>query len=918
MSVSEPAAISVSDSTALDTGLSAAQVVDSRLRHGSNALPATEQISWWRQYIAEFQDPTIVVLSAAAALAIILSVAAGETPLDGIAIVVAVIVATTIGFFNEYRAERDFEQLKGEFERTLTTVVRAGRDERLTFDQVVVGDLVKLEPGALVPADGAVRRSSDLSVDTAPIDGESMPKSWEDDTNQGLLLRGYRIASGTALMQITAVGTHTMMWEQVIARLEAGRANDLKTRTPLQERLDILAEQIGRYGLYAALAILGVLLFRTGIMVSNGQTLTVHGLPVTPGLNGPTLLLLVQYILVAITIVVVAVPEGLPLAVTVSLALSARSIARDHSLVRRPRATETIGQTDVICTDKTGTLTENRMRVQRVYWRANAIPADQIGSLANDPALPMLALAIALNSTAAVEKLNGASGLELEYVGNPTEAGLLAWLMANGQDYRQWRHAAELERQDAFSSTRKSMESVVRHAGKRYRLVKGAPEIVMAQCSLIETADGAAQILPYHHALNDEIASMSAQAMRILAIAYEPLDGEPTPNLRLLALFGLADPIRAGVREALQQCRAAGIDVKMVTGDNLDTARAIALQLGMIDRDDSEQTWLAADWRELPFERRQEIAQSLRVLARALPGDKEELVALLQEKRLVVAVTGDGVNDAPALQRADVGVAMGIRGTDIAKQASDIVLLDDNFRSLVRAVHWGRALFENIQKFIQFQLTINLSALAIIFFGTLLGITGEPGEPPLTVIQLLWINLIMDTFAVIALCLEPPTPDQMERVPKGRTAPFITRAMSTNIALMGMFFTVLILALTAWLRGDGDYSLTDSATVFSTYVFLQVFNEINARSLNPSHSPFQGLLRNRAFWAVIAVIVIGQVLMTQIGGPLGANVFRTAPLPLGTWALIIVGSSTALIFGELTRLIRNRMNPEKSAQAVTA
>ena len=901
--------------TVLDSGLSTAEVLSSRAAYGSNALPESAQTPWWRQLFSEFQDATIIVLLLAAVLAIGLSLVVNETPLDGIAILIAVTIATSVGFFNGYRAERDFERLKAEFERTLATVIRDGRTTRVTFDQIVVGDIVALDTGSLLPADGEVRRYSDLSIDTAPLDGESMPKIWEDleaDSRQRTLLRGYRIATGTALLQVTAVGTHTQMWEQIVSRLEAGRIRDLETRTPLQERLDTLAEQIGRYGLYAALAILAALLIRTGLILHGGQTLTIYGNPLMPGLNGPTLLLLVQYILVAITIVVVAVPEGLPLAVTVSLALSARSIARDNSLVRKPKATETIGQTDVICTDKTGTLTENRMQVQRVYWRGRSILTDQVAAFPSDPLRPILTMALALNSTAAVERSKSKidQSEQLDYIGNPTEAGLLAWLMTNGDDYHAWRRDVILERQDAFSSTRKSMESVVSYNGKRYRLVKGAPEIVIAECRFLEAADGLTPINPFSLTLTTELSAMSVQAMRTLAVAYEPLPAagqsiDPEESgLRLLALFGLADPVRQGVADALRACERAGIDVKMVTGDNIETARAVALQLGLITPDATDQIWQAVDWRLLPFDQRLLAARKLRVLARALPADKEELVAILQSARLVVAVTGDGVNDAPALQRADVGVAMGLRGTDIAKQASDIVLLDDNFSSLVRAVHWGRALFDNIQKFIQFQLTINLSALAIVFFGTLFGLTGEPGQPPLTVIQLLWINLIMDTFAVIALCLEPPTPAQMDRPPKGRTAPFITRQMWTSILTMSTFFTVAILALTVWLRADGVYSLTDSAIVFSTYVLLQVFNEINARSLNPNESPLRGLFKNRAFMGVLALIVVVQVVMTQIGGRVGADVFRTAPLSAETWFLIVIGSGTALVFGEMVRFVR--------------
>lgn len=886
----------------LDSGLTDAQVAASRAEHGSNTLPASKHSPWWQQYLAGYREPTILVLIGAAAIATVLSLLTGKAPLDGIAIIVAVFIATTVNFVNEFRAEQDFERLKSEFERNLVTVVRNGRVERITADQVVVGDIVRLETGTLIPADGLIVQSVELMIDTAPIDGESMPKEKGGDSTgepeQYSLLRGYRVTEGTASMVVTAVGTSTAMWMEVVNRLEIGRSNDLTERTPLQERLDHLASLIARVGLWAALGVLLALLGRTALMVASGHTITLHGAPIVLGLNGDTLLLLVEYILVAVTVIVVAVPEGLPFAVTISLALSARAIARDNNLVRKPKATETIGQTNVICTDKTGTLTENRMTVQHVFAYTQRYDADRLIALKDQPALEMIALTAALNSTAAVEQRDGRA----EYIGNPTEAALLAWLERNGQDYRRWRREVALETQSAFSSARKTMETVVTYKGQHYRLVKGAPEIVIAQCSLLETSEGPALIAAYRPTLEAELEMMSGQAMRTLALAYEPLTDDPTPALRLLALFGLADPVRAGVAEAIKQCRSAGIDVKMITGDNIATATAISRQLGLID--EPSQVVLASDFRTMPVDQRRKIALSLRVLARAVPSDKEELVSLLQQARLVVTVTGDGVNDAPALQRADVGVAMGIRGTDIAKQASDIVLLDDNFRSIVRAVHWGRALFENIQSFIQFQLTINVSALAIVFFSTLLGLTPEPGEPPLTVIQLLWVNLIMDTLAVLALCLEPPSPEQMYHKPKGRTEPFITRSMWTNILLMATFFTVAILGLLALVQRDGVFTLRESTIVFAVYVFFQVFNEINARSVDPKRSPFRGILRNRSFLLILGLIVVIQVAITQIGGPIGEQVFRTQPLSLETWLLILAGTSTALIFGETMRRLR--------------
>ncbi len=900
-------------SAPIDVGLTAAQVSTSRQQHGSNALPGAARVPWWTQYLSGFRDPTIVVLISAAMLAILLSVLTGKAPLDGIAILIAVFIATTVGFVNEFRAEQDFERLKSEFERNLATVVRDGVVERITVDQVVVGDIVRLETGSLVPADGKIIQSVELMIDTAPIDGESMPKERGSeltaDPEQFTLVRGHRVTQGTASMVVQAVGTETEMWTQVVNRLEVGRTADLTERTPLQERLDKLATNIGRFGLVAAIFVFLALVGRSALIVVLGGHLTLHGEPLLIGMNGDTLLLLVEYVLVAITVVVVAVPEGLPLAVTVSLALSARNIANDNNLVRKPKATETIGQTNVICTDKTGTLTENRMTVQQLYVYNERLELDRVNSLVSHPALPMLALAAALDSTASVER----HGDRLEYIGNPTEGALLAWLEANGQDYRDWRRKATLESQSAFSSTRKSMETVVTYEGQQYRLVKGAPEMVIAQCAWVETAQGPALIEGFHATLNAELEAMSGKAMRTLALAYEPISDDPEPTTRLLALFGFADPVRAGVIEAIQQCRSAGIDVKMITGDNIATATAISRQLGLIDSLD--QVVLASDFRTMSITARREAALRLRVLARAIPSDKEELVGILQKERLVVTVTGDGVNDAPALQKADVGVAMGIRGTDIAKQASDIVLLDDNFRSIVRAVHWGRALFENIQSFIQFQLTINLSALAIVFFATLLGLTNEPGEPPLTVIQLLWINLIMDTLAVLALCLEPPSPEQMRQKPKGRSEPFITPAMWINILTMAAFFTVAILGLIAFLHSDGVYGVLDSAIVFSTYVFFQVFNEINARSIDPSRSPFKGILRNRMFLIILALIVVIQIGITQIGGRLGEQVFRTTPLSVGTWLLILLGASSALLFGEIMRNVRRLFSAQRPSGA---
>jgi Ca2+-transporting ATPase len=893
------------------SGLTEAQVLESRQRFGTNSLPTVKRIPWWRQYLEGFRDRTILILLGAAILAVILGFLSKEIPFDGIAILCAVFIATTTSFINEYRAEADFEQLKSVFERNTAIVIRDGTERKITFDQVVVGDLVDLSAGYLVPADGRIVRSADLAIDTAPLDGESVPKEkgvGGNDPDYARLLRGYRVIEGTAQMVVTAVGTGTAMWVQIVQRMQQGREDERRMRTPLEERLDGLANKIGLIGFVASFLIFATLILRSLVILATDGRLTLHGNAIDVGLNSQSLLLLLDYVLVAATVVVVAVPEGLPMAVTISLALSARRIARDNTLVRSSKAVETVGQVNVICTDKTGTLTENHMVVQRVYVHGQSLVGPLINQMGKHPAFPLLALNLAVNATAA---LHYDDGKGVEYLGNPTEAALLAWLESNGQSYRALREQAVLRHQIAFSSATKLMMSTVTLDGHAYTLIKGAPEVVMEKCAWVQTDQGAAPIHEHRAAIQAEVEAQAAESMRTLAIAFKPLpDGLFTAMTAdseaiLLAVIGLADPIRQGVPEAIQLCRSAGIDVKMVTGDNALTALSIAQQLGLIDHPD--QVLLASELYAMPLAQKRQCAHELRVLARAVPSDKEDLVRLLQEDRLVVAVTGDGINDGPALQRADVGIAMGVRGTDVAKEVSNIVLLDDNFATIVRAVHWGRALFENIQRFLQFQLTITFSALAIIFFSTLFGLTGEPGESPLTVIQLLWINLIMDTLAVLAYCKEPATPDQMQHKPKGRTEPFITPAMRTNVILMSSYFTLAILILIAILRADGIFDLHDSAIIFSTYVFLQIFNEINARSLDPNHSPLQGLTRNPTLLALISFIAIVQLIMTQIGGTVGQEVFRTAPLPLGTWLLILLVASTSLLVGEASRLVRRRV-----------
>jgi len=636
------------------------------------------------------------------------------------------------------------------------------------------------------------------------------------------------------------------------------------------------------------------------------------------GLNAATFDQIVRFVIVAVTIVVVAVPEGLPMAVNVSLAFSMKKITQDKNLVRKLMACETIGAANVICSDKTGTLTENRMTVMQVHLDETRLTGTDVNRMNAHRLFDLLRLSAAVNSTAHLIPKDG----RMVPDGNSTEGALLQWIAAHEVDYRQLRESCEIVKRVPFSSQTKIMTSVIRVDSQLLVLTKGAPDRVLSHCAAVETSTGVRPVAAYTPVLHEELDYMTSQAMRVLALAYKWLPDQDVSkvdinsDLTLLALIGISDPMRQDVPHAIVEARNAGIDVKMITGDDPKTARVLAEELGLLDSDAIVME--GHEFRAMPDEDVMGILPHLRVLARAEPLDKLRLVNLLQDQRQVVAMTGDGTNDAPALKKADVGLSMGLSGTEVAKEASDIVLLDDNFKSIVRAVHWGRALYENIQKFIQFQLTINVSALATAFLSPLLNIFLVPLfgirllEVPLTVTQLLWVNLIMDTLAVLALCLEPPAPDTMKRPPVGRTVPFITRTMWENILGMGAYFTVVLLILQAtnFLGADKGQVREFPAVIFTTYVFFQVFNEFNCRSLNPMRSAFDGLWASRNFLAVVALIVIVQVLLTQFGGA----VFNTAPLPVDLWAKILLLTSTALIFGEGVRFIRrSRMKAEAKA-----
>lgn len=968
----------------LHDGLAADQVTRNRQLYGGNDITPARKEPLWKQFLRKFDDPTIHILLVCAVLSLAAGAYKGVSAGDwlGIAesagILVAALIATGVGFLLEWRADRAFDLLRKEYENLTVKVTRDGRFATIPVGELVAGDLVHLESGDKVPADGLLVSTNNLTVDQSFWNGETEPAvkdgTGDPDDKRGscFLVGGTNVVDGSATMLVIAVGDSSERGI-IIRDIQTTR----REQTPLERKLQDLADVINIAGTGAAVLIFASVFTSTalrgelgGSLAPAGRTVLLttvlmiigalavfaltrgrrhHGSLVpsflaagcavfvavlgsvfiwgTPfagqgsaltnlvtGVVSPTL----EVLILAVTIIVIAVPEGLPMAVSISLALSARNIRKDNNLVRKMIAAETIGSADVIFSDKTGTMTLNRMSLATLSTRGRSYardPQDGEGALEDVHVDSLLALGIAANSTCHIDDRGG----ELRFVGNSTEGALLKWLQERGVSYTDMReqHPA-LHRQD-FSSQRKIMSTVVRDGDQFWLLVKGAPERVLDRCVDVETADRqTAPMDSLEPGLQRVLAGMAEREMRTLAIAYRRMASESDvrdDGLTLQALAGIVDPVRADVPAAVSTAHRAGIDVKMVTGDSPATARAVAIRAGVWSDDAILLT--GEQFEAMTDEELRVTAPRLKVLARSEPMQKKRLVEILQSLGHVVAVTGDGTNDAPALRTADVGISMGLRGTDVAKEASDIVLVDDNFGSIIRAVHWGRTLYENIQKFLQFQLSINLSALMIAFVSPLLalamGLLTQAGiqilphadfrEMPLTILQLLWINLIMDTLAALALSLEPKRDELMNDRPKRRTESFVTHNMLSNILIMSAWFiaVTLFMQATGWYLGvDRTDTRQVSSVVFTSYVFMQIFNLFNARSVRPDKSAFTGLKHSATFWSVVVLITAIQVGLTQFGG----TTFSTAPLPALVWLRILALGLATVAIGEASRAWR--------------
>ena len=860
-------------------GLTDEQVKQSREQHGKNVLTPPQRTSLWKLYLDKYRDPIIQILLVAAFVSLILAFIE-KNFMETIGIFVAVFLATTVGFYFERDAAKKFNLLTALSEEQPVKVRRNGKVMEIPRHDVVVGDVVLVEVGDEVPADGELIVCNDLQINESTLTGEPVTEKSLEGGGDGayprnVILRSTMVMNGRGEFVVTAVGDATE-----IGKVAKKSTEQTSVETPLHMQLDKLAKMISKVGSVVSVAAFFIFL--------------IHDILTNPAWGGKDYFymaeIVLKYFMMAVTLIVMAVPEGLPMAITLSLALNMRRMLKSNNLVRKLHACETMGAVTVICTDKTGTLTQNKMQVSALELKQG------------DEAL--LDTAIALNSTA---ELNDGKP-----IGNPTESALLLWLDAQGKDYEELRKQVNVLKQLPFSTERKMMATLAEVDGETYLFVKGAPEIVMKKCIIEDRMQKQSA---------EELDEWQHKAMRTLAFAYKKIEASimrtsrtstaevvallDANDLQLQAIAAIADPIRPDVPAAVQECRHAGIEVKVVTGDTAATALEIGKQIGVFEDEPEnigadgsltsldQQMITGEQWEALSDEEAYERAKDIRVMSRARPTDKQRLVAMLQKRGEVVAVTGDGTNDAPALHYAHVGLSLG-SGTSVAKEASDMTLLDDSFKSIANAVMWGRSLYRNLQRFLFFQLVVNVAALLLVLGGSVIGT-----EMPLTVTQILWVNLIMDTFAALALASLPPSHEVMKDKPRKASDFIINKSIGFGILFCGIVFFLVMFALLVYCerRGKGGVDVHELTMFFTTFVMIQFWNLFNAKALMSHRTAFRHFLKDKGMILVLVLVLVGQWIIVTFGG----EMFRTTPLSLHEWLLIVGSTSVVLWVGELWR-----------------
>lgn len=863
-------------------GLTDEQVKQSREQYGKNVLTPPQRTSLWKLYLDKYRDPIIQILLVAAFVSLILAFIE-KNFMETIGIFVAVFLATTVGFYFERDAAKKFNLLTALSEEQPVKVRRNGKVMEIPRHDVVVGDVVLVEVGDEVPADGELIVCNDLQINESALTGEPVAEKSLEGGGDGayprnVILRSTMVMNGRGEFVVTAVGDATE-----IGKVAKKSTEQTSVETPLHMQLDKLAKMISKVGSVVSVAAFFIFL--------------IHDILTNPAWGGKDYFymaeIVLNYFMMAVTLIVMAVPEGLPMAITLSLALNMRRMLKSNNLVRKLHACETMGAVTVICTDKTGTLTQNKMQVSALELKQG------------DEAL--LDTAIALNSTA---ELNDGKP-----IGNPTESALLLWLDAHGKDYEELRKQVNVLKQLPFSTERKMMATLAEVDGETYLFVKGAPEIVMKKCIIEDRMQRQSA---------EELDEWQHKAMRTLAFAYKKIEASimrtsrtstaevvaflDANDLQLQAIAAIADPIRPDVPAAVQECRHAGIEVKVVTGDTAATALEIGKQIGVFEDEPEnigadgsltsldQQMITGEQWEALSDEEAYERAKDIRVMSRARPTDKQRLVAMLQKRGEVVAVTGDGTNDAPALHYAHVGLSLG-SGTSVAKEASDMTLLDDSFKSIANAVMWGRSLYRNLQRFLFFQLVVNVAALLLVLGGSVIGT-----EMPLTVTQILWVNLIMDTFAALALASLPPSHEVMKDKPRKASDFIINKSIGFGILFCGIVFFLVMFALLVYCerRGKGGVDVHELTMFFTTFVMIQFWNLFNAKALMSHHTAFRHFLKDKGMILVLVLVLVGQWIIVTFGG----EMFRTTPLSLHEWLLIIGSTSVVLWAGELWRTFK--------------